>query len=205
MSRTVFVNPSFENPRRKRRKKGRKSRGRRSYKGRRRGRKAVYRGTMVLRRNAGITPFVQNPLILSNPRRRRARRKNPLSMPSAKNIFENVLSTGGGAIAALTVNTVGLSRIDNKWLRRGSQLGTAAIGGALISQKSSAMGAAFAGAAFVPLLQDLAADLLGIGVAAGVSSKEADLDALAADLEDVLEEMGDDEDELGDDDDMYAW
>lgn len=203
MSRTVFVNPSFVNPGR-RRKKGKKSRRR----GRRRARKPAYRGTIVLRRNAGIAPFVQqNPLILSNPRRRRRRRSNPLELPSVKGLLESVLSSGGGAGLALAVNTLGTSRIAHDWLRRGTQVAVAAVGGAMLSKKSANLGAAFAGAAMMAPIQDIAADVLGIGVAAGVAAKEADLDALAADLEDVLDEMEDEDGgDYGDDgDEEYAW
>lgn len=209
MSRTVFVNPSFENPRRRR--KGKKRRGRRSYGRRRshkRSRKPAFRGSIVLRRNAGITPFVQNPLILSNPRRRRrVRRSNPLAIPSLKSALDTLMAGGGGASVALAVNMMGTSRIDNPWLRRGAQAGAAVIGGGLLAGKSQNLGAAFTGAMMMPLMQDLAADLLGIGVAAGVTAKEADLDALAADLEDVLDDMSDEDsfDLSDDDDEEEAW
>lgn len=216
MARTTFVNPEmFDNPRGRRRgkrsrkargrRKHRRARGRRSYRGRRSQRFAV----SVRRRNAGITPFIQNPLILSNPpRRRRHKRKNPLALPSLMKMGESLISWGGGTALALTVNTLGTSKISNTWGRRGAQAAAAAIGGSVVGSKSAAMGGAFAGAMLYPLLQDLAADLLGIGVAAGTAAAhEADIDALAADLEDVLDEMGDDDDDddddggYGDDDD----
>lgn len=204
MSRTVFVNPSFVNPRK--RKAGKKKARKRAKK---RWTRGYIRGRVALahRQNAGIAPFLQqNPLILSNPRprTRRRRRSNP-SMPSGKDVLGFGLTTFGGAAAALTVNTVGTSKIDHAWIRRGSQFGAAMVGGMLIGMKSEKMGAAFAGSMMTPLLQDLAADLLSIGVAAGASSKEADIDSLAADLEDVLDGM--DGSELGDDDDEeeYAW
>lgn len=202
MSRTVFVNP-FENPRRgrRRRKKSRRGSYRRRGKRRSRARKQTYRGTIVMRRNAGVAPFLQqNPLILSNPRRRRSRRRNPMDLPSIKTIVDSTVTGGGAAAIALAVNTLGTSRITHDWLRRGVQVLAASVGGALLSGKSPALGAAFTGAAMVAPVQDLAADVLGIGVAAGATvAKDADLDALAADLEDVLDEM--DEDDLGEYDD----
>lgn len=209
MSRTVFVNPSFENPRRRR--KGKKRRGKARSRGRARrsrARKPTYRGSIVIRRNAGIAPFVQNPLILSNPRRRRrVRRSNPLALPSLKGALDALLAGGGGAGVALAVNMMGTSRIDHPWLRRGAQAGAAVIGGALLAGKSQNLGAAYTGAMMMPLVQDLAADLLGIGVAAGATAKEADLDALAADLEDVLDDMSDEDsfDLSDDDDEEEAW
>lgn len=195
MARTTFVNPGvFSNPRKR---KGRKSR--------RRARRGNYG---MVRRNAGITPFVQNPLILSNPRKRsRKRRANPLAMPTMKGAIDATLSYGGGTALALTLNTVAVNRIAHPWARRGVQLAAAVVGGGMLAkQASKEMSGAFAGAMMYPLIQDLMADLLGMGVGAGVAAKEADLDALAADLEDVLDGMDDDDDlsELSDDDDEEA-
>lgn len=205
MSRTVFVNPSFINPgkkaKAKKRKKGRKSR----YRGKPVRYKIKGRVGLV-RRNAGIAPFLQqNPLILSNPRRRsRRRRRNPeLDMkPTLKNIGVLGLTSFGGAAVALTLNTTATSKIQNTWGRRATQFGASLAGGTLIALKSEKMGAAFAASMMMPLLQDLAADLLKINTAV-VTTKEADIDALAADLEDVLDGM--DGDELGDDEEEYAW
>lgn len=205
----MFVNPSFINPR-KRKGKKRKGGGRR--KGRKYGARRRFRASgsmmMAVRRNAGIAPFIQNPLILSNPKRRRRAQRNPLGAPNMKAAFDNALSYAGGTAVALAVTTVGTSKITNAWARRGTQLAASVVGGSMLGKKSAAMGGAFAGAMMYPLLQDLAADLLGIGVGAGVAAKEADLDALAADLEDVLDDM-DDSDVLGDDgdddDEEYAW
>lgn len=208
MSRTVFVNPEmFENPRRKRgRRKKRRYGKRRSYKRRSRGRKGQsYKGTVYLRRNAGIAPFVQsNPLILSNPRRRRPRRRNPLALPSLSGTLNALLTGGGAAGIALAVNMLGTSHIANPWMRRGAQAGATVLGGSFLSGQSAALGAAFTGAMMMPLIQDLASDLLGIGVGAGsVAAKEADLDALAADLEDVLDDMSDEGIDLSDDDEEW--
>lgn len=194
MTRTMFVNPQmFSNPRRKRgkRKAGRKSH-KRSHKRRSHKRRSH-------RRNAGIAPFIQNPLILSNPRRRthRRRRSNPMAMPNVSTLLGNIMRTGAGAAMALTVQTVGVSKIENVWARRGVQLAVIALGGALIGSKSPVMGGAFAGAAMLPLAQDVAMNILGLGVGAGVAAvhKEADLEALAADLEDVMDSMEDDDDD----------
>jgi hypothetical protein len=203
----MFVNPSFINPSRKRRGKKRNKRKSRKYGARRRFRAS---GSMMIRRNAGVAPFLQaNPLILSNPRhKRRKRHSNPLAVPNYKTAVDNVMSYAGGTAVALAITTVGTSKITNAWARRGTQLAASVVGGSMLGKKSAAMGGAFAGAMLYPLLQDLAADLLGIGVGAGVSAKEADLDALAADLEDVLDDMHD-SDVLGDDgddsDEEYAW
>lgn len=192
MPRTLFVNP-FTNPRRRKRKrKAAKRSHRRKAKGYRLLRKRVYT------RNAGISPFVQNPLILSNPRRRH-RRRNPSARAglSLNKLLNSLLTGAAGAGTALTVNTVALNKIANPWFRRGAQAGAAVVGGALIASKSPAMGGAYTGAQLYPLVQDLAADLLGIGGAA-VAATEADIDALAADLEDVMDEM--DEGGFGEDD-----
>ena len=181
MSRTLFVNPSFVNPRRRKRR-SKKARGRR------RGGMRVS-GALTLRRNAGIASFTEaNPLILSNPsKKRRRRQSNPIQIPSVKKALDSALSYGGGAALALAATTMGTSKIQHTWGRRATQFGASIVGGSMLSSKSAAMGGAFAGAMMYPLLQDLAGDLLGLGVAAGAASKEADLDALAADLEDVID------------------
>ena len=204
--RTQFVNPGFfENPRKGRKRKGKSSkrRGRGRARGRRYSRKPRYRRFSargrIRMRNAGIAPFMQNPLILSNPRQRR-RRSNP-SLPSMKSSLSGLVSGMGGAAIALAVNAVAINRIDNAWFRRAAQAAVAGAGGAMIGSKSPKLGAAVTGAMMYPLLQDLAADLLGIGVGAGVTAKEADIEALAADLEDVLDDM----DGLAEDDEEYAW
>ena len=209
MPKTVFVNPS--KPRRRRKRNGGAAPGagltvREAFQmGRATANPAKKRKR---RRNAGIAPFVKNPLILSNPRRRRARRKNPLKLPNFKSALTKGVSQAGGAGIALAGNAFVLSRIQNAWMRRGSQFAAAVIGGALIGNQSPNMGNAFAGAMMYPLMQDLASDLLGIGVAAGATAyaTEADLDALAADLEDVMDEMDDSEDSYGDDmDEEQVW
>jgi hypothetical protein len=208
MARTTFVNPTFVNPRKRRKSRKGKRRGRRSS-------RRSQRYSVSVRRNAGITPFTQNPLILSNPKRRRSRRRNPISMgfPSFTQLFHGALSSGGGAAMALAVNTVALNRIENKWGRRGAQFGAAALGGAFLTGVSPKLGAAFSAAQMYPLMVDLAVEFLGVeaekvgataAAAAGATAKEADLEALAADLEDVLDEMSNEAD-LSADEDEYAW
>lgn len=204
MARTMFVNPSYK--RRKKSRKARKSGGSSLAV-----REAFRAGRLSAtpkrrRRNAGISSFVQNPLILSNPRRRMKRRNPPLKVDSLKSAANLGLSFAGGTAVALGANALVLSRIDNKWLRRGAQLGASILGAGMIGKKSENMAGAFAGAMMYPLLQDLMGEFLGAGVAAGVTAKEADLDALAADLEDVMDDMDDEElsDDV-DDEDLTDW
>lgn len=183
--RTVFVNPSpsFSNPRRKKRGKKRSKR-----RGRARSR----------RRNAGIVPFVSNPLIMSNPpRRKRRRRSNPLAGLNIKNLLGKGLTYGGGAAIAVGANTLLLNSISNFWVRNGAR-----FGGAIASTMfmKGELGAATAGAMFYPLMQEVAAKFLGTGA----TGTEADLEGLAADLEDVMDDLDErdlsDDDEISDDD-----
>lgn len=155
------------------------------------------------RRNAGIAPFVsqQNPLILSNPRRRRARRRNPKL--NLKHIMQNLLTYVGGGALGYGVNQFGLSQIPNDWLRRGAQAGTAVVGAYFMRGE---LGAAFAGATMYPLIADLA---MFTGLVAVPTS--AELDELSADLEAALEaDLGDDELYIDDfepaqDEQLVAW
>lgn len=182
--RTVFVNPS----RRRGRKKSRKSR-----KSRRKSRK-VMRFSGTVRRNAGITPFVSNPLILSpNPRRRR-RARNPLAGLNLKSVVTRGLTYGGGAAIAVGANTLLLNGVSNFWMRNGARF-AGAVGAALFLKGD--LGAATAGGMFYPLMQEMAAKVLGTSTAT-----EADLEGLAADLEDVMDDL--DESDLSDDDDLYV-
>lgn len=176
--RTVFVNPAR---RRRRRRRAAPKRRRR-------------------RRNAGITPFVSNPLIQSNPRRRR---RNP--MPSGKKIVKDVFQLALGTAAGAGANRVGISHIPNFYLRNGARV-LAAAALAAFGGRYSFMAAAAAGAVMAPIVpevemqiaattknpQELAAELAGL---------------LEADLSDDVEELeGDDDDddtleaELADDD-----
>lgn len=135
------------------------------------------------RRNAGITSFTrqgnQNPLILSNPRRRR--RRNPARL-NMKTIFNKTLVFGGGAAMGYGVNQFALSNIENDWMRRAAQAVTAVAGSMMLRGE---LGAAFAGATLYPLIADVA---MYTGLVAVPT--EADLDELSADLEDALMEHG---------------
>lgn len=199
--RTVFVNPSAFGRKRRRRSGKRRRRNvsiaanpRRRY--RRRAR----------RRNAGITPFVSNPMIMANPRRRR--RRNPLSSLNFSNILGKSLSYGGGAAIAVAANALVINRVENVWARNAARVLGAVLGGAMLGGE---LGAATAGGMFYPLMQELSAQLLG--QTAGASGTEADMDVLAADLEDIMDELdssdlqdddetGDDGDDIGDDGDI---
>ncbi len=177
--RTVFVNPSpsFQNPRRRRK----------ARKGKRRSR----------RRNAGITPFVSNPLILSNPPRRMRRRhtRNPLSGLNLKSLLSQGLTYGGGAAIAVGANTLFLNSIPNFYMRNGLRFGGAVASTMFLK---GTLGAAAAGGMFYPIMQEVVAKFLGGGKVTGT---EADLEGLAADLEDVMDDL--DESDLSDDDEMY--
>lgn len=195
MARTVFVNPTYH--RRKRRKN--------AHKRRRHARRNAmmpvanprrHRRRRARRRNAGIAPFVSNPLIMSNPprHRRRKRHQNPLNLFTVKNLVSKGLTYGGGGAIALGANVLAFNRIQNIWWRNVARFGGAVLAGGVLRGE---LGAATAGASFYPIWQDLAAKFMG-GTAA-VSGTEADIDALAADLEDVMDEL--DESDLSDDDD----
>lgn len=198
MARTVFVNPSFMNPRRKRRKKSNPGqsltvreafalgKSARNPKRRKRGRKK--------RRNAGIAPFVRNPLIMSNPPRRRRRRRNPMDSLDIKTIVSKSLTFASGAGMAVAANAFILNRVDNFWARNVSRLGLGVVGAAFMPNRE--LGAASAGAMFYPLIQELLAKLLGQSTVTGT---EADMDVLAADLEDIMDDL--DESDLSEDDD----
>ena len=193
--RTVFVNPSAFGRRRKRRKTGARRRRRNvslapvSNPRRRRRRSR--------RRNAGIAPFVANPLIMGNPRRRR-RRSNPLAGLNFNNLLTKTMTFGGGAAISVAANAFILNRVDNVWARNGARIAGAVIGGNMLKGE---LGAAFAGAMYYPVVQELAAHILGKGTVTGT---EADMDVLAADLEDIMDELDSsdlqDDDEMGDDD-----
>ena len=194
--RTVFVNPSpsmmYVNPKKKKRRKPKAARRRtitvtRTKKGLR---------TRV-RRNAGITPFIQaNPMIMDNPRRRRRRRRNPglggLATLSVNSVMKNTVTFGGGAAVGAGVNILALRRIENKWMRNGARIAAAVVGAAMMPGQ---FGAAYAGSTLYPLMAELALMTNLVAPAA----TEADLMEVAADLEDVLDDMDDDDD----DDDLF--
>lgn len=131
------------------------------------------------RRNAGITPFVSNPLIL-NPRRSfmNRRRRNPgMSMPSLRTATQKVFTYGGGALLGAGANIFAFNKIENDWFRNGARLAGAVFLGPMLKGE---MGAAAAGALLYPVAVELAA-LVGLPV-----ETEADLDLLSADLDEVL-------------------
>jgi hypothetical protein len=201
--RTVFVNPSasMQNPRRKRRRRKNISMPSISNPRRKRGRKKrsvkVSKGYPVMvRSNAGIVPFVSNPLIMDNPRRSRGRRrrKNPLmglSTLSVNKFVSKTLTYGGGAAIGAGVNILGLRRIKNDWLRNGIRVGVAVIGAAVMPGE---LGAAYAGSTLYPLFAEVA---LLTKLVQPATTPEADLSEIS-DALDELDEMyvADDDDEL---------
>ena len=207
--RTVFVNPSASmmNPRRKRRKHGRKRRRniqmpsvsnpRKARRGRRRRTSVVRKGyPLTVRSNAGIVPFVSNPLIMDNPRRRhgRKRRRNPmmnLSTLSVNKVINKSITYGGGAAIGAAVNILGLRRISNDWMRNGARLAVAVVGAALMPGE---LGASYAGATLYPLMAELA---LMTKLVQPATTPEADLSEIS-DALDELDEMyvADDDEDL---------
>lgn len=137
------------------------------------------------RRNAGITPFVSNPvrrrrrrrsnpLILSNPRRRR---RSGGGRITAKHVIDKVLTFGGGGALAYATNQFALRNVQHDWTRRALQAGTAVLGSIFLRGE---MGAAFAGGMMYPLMGDLAL-LLGV-----VTAQDYDINELSADLNNAM-------------------
>lgn len=186
MAKTVFMNP--RKTRTRRRKSGRKRRRvarpatryvRRKRSGKRR------------RRNAGIAPFVANPMIMANPRRRssgRKRRRNP-EMKLKPILMNTGLAVAGAGTGAL-VNLVGIRRIQNIWVRNGTRF---LLGAASAGAMQNSFGGAAAGALMYPMFAELA---LLSGILTEATNTEADLDEISADLEDVLND-GDSYDDDG--------
>lgn len=201
--RTVFVNPSasFQNPRRRKRRvkhrvKRRNVQLANPAKRKRKRRKSHYRSTrpgVYVRRNAGITPFVRNPLIMDNPRRRRRKRKNPDF--SLKGMGNNLLSFGGGSLIGAGVNILAIRRIENDWFRNLARIAAAVVGAAFLK---GSFGGAMAGATLYPAWAELA--LMSNLVTSSPTATDADLNDLAADLQDIVDEIEDDDD----DDEMYV-
>lgn len=167
--RTLFVNPTRRRraapKHRKHHAKRRKSTG------------------MVLRRNAGITPFVRNTgITVPNPRRRVKRRRNPAG-GIVMNGLLNELSGAGGAAAVMVVDMFGTSKISNPWGRNLTRVGLS-LAGSLIPGR---FGAAMAGAQMVPVFQEILTLLLvGTPRVNMPRGTEASLDEMSADLEDLL-------------------
>ncbi len=183
--RTVFVNPA-----RKRRRR-RKSGG-----GKRRRRVSLRRGGSVLvtRRNAGIAPFVQNPLIMDNPRRRHRRRRNP----SMKQGLSELMMILGGALGGAGLNRIGISHISNFYARNAARVGAA--GALAYLGGRNPLTAAAAGATLAPMLADIEMQMAS-SAPASKNPRE-----LAAELSALLEaDLSDDDledDELEDDEDL---
>lgn len=138
------------------------------------------------RRNAGITPFVANPLILQNPGRRR-RRRNPAMRLNLRTMANDLLMFGSGSALGVGLNVLGINQVQNQWARNGLRIGAAVLlGGLLKGRGYDKVGASAAGAVMYPLWQEVATTFLAAGVGAGAT--EADL--LSADLEGVLDEAG---------------
>jgi hypothetical protein len=95
---------------------------------------------------------------------------------------------------AVGANTLFLNSVANFWARNGMRFGGAVLAAMFLKGD---LGAAAAGGMFYPLMQELAAKVLG-----GTTATEADLEGLAADLEDVMDDL--DESDLSDDDEMYV-
>lgn len=193
--RTVFVNPRKKSRKRKRkvgRPKGsssaRKRRSRRKY------RKVPYR---IVRRNSGIAPFIQNPMIMQNPPRRRRRRRNPSlsGLLNPRKFLGTMLTLGGGSAIGAGANILAARKIENEWLRMGARVVAAYVGSSLLP---GGMGAAMAGSMLYPLWAELALKTKLIDVAGDDDELGADLsgdeDDLGADLSDLLD---DDDDLLG--------
>lgn len=165
--------PGYGNPRRRRTRKKRRAYGRR-------------------KRNASITPFVMssNPLVMSNPRRRRKR--NPGLKLNFKSIAQELLTVGGGSLVGAAANMLAINKISNVWARNGARLGAAIAAGAFLKGN---LGAAAAGSVLYPMYEEVyirsIAPALGMGVAVGASAAatEADLDLLSADLNEVLSDV----------------
>jgi hypothetical protein len=177
--RTVFVNPARKRRRRRKASNPRRHARRRSH-------------GLARRRNAGITPFVQNPLILDNPRRRRRARRNP----SIKHGVMDFLMIAGGALGGAGLNRLGLSQISNIYVRNAVRIGAA--GALAFFGGKSPLTAAAAGATLAPMLIDIELEL------SSTAAPTKNPRELAAELSALLEaDLSDDDledDDLEDDD-----
>jgi len=175
--RTVFVNPA---------KKRRRTRKHRTYRLTRRGSSIT-----VKRRNAGITPFISNPLIMDNPRRRRRARRNP----SMRGLFSEIMMLMGGALGGAGLNRIGISHISNFYARNGARVGAAGLLAYLGGR--SPLTAAAAGATLAPMLADIEMHMASTTATKNPRELAEELSALLeADLSD--DDLSDDE--MSDDD-----
>lgn len=187
--RTVFVNPA--------RKHGKKRRKRSS--GKRRKRVMRFKGarfTGTVRRNSGITPFVSNPMILSNPRRRHRRRRNP-----SAHLLGDLAYILGGTVGGAALNRLAFNHMNNFYVRNGARVASAALLAYLGGRNP--LTAAAAGATLAPLVPDVEMLLGGLSPKKNPRELAEELSAmLEADLsEDLSEDLDDDlDDDLIEDD-----
>lgn len=135
-----------------------------------------------------MTPFVSNPMILSNPRRRR-RRRNP-SHTLVGHLFYILGGTAGGA----ALNRLAFNQIENIYFRNGARVLSASIlayiGG------SNNLTAAAAGALLAPIVPEIENHLT---TPAAKAPEKKNPRELAAELSALLEADLSDGDELSDD------
>jgi len=181
--RTVFVNPARKHGK-KRRKRSSGKRRKRAY----RFKGARFSGTV--RRNSGITPFVSNPMILSNPRRRHRRRRNP-----SQHLMGDLMYIMGGTIGGAALNRLAFNHMNNFYVRNGARVASAALLAYLGGRNP--LTAAAAGATLAPLVPDVEMLLGGLAPKKNPKELAAELSALLeADLHDDLsEDLSDDVDD----------
>jgi hypothetical protein len=165
--RTVFVNPASKRHSKKRRKRTSRKGRRKSY---------HFKGARItgtVRRNAGITPFVANPMILSNPRRRRRHRRNPSGA-----MLNDLAYIFGGAVGGAALNRLAFNHVNHFYVRNGARIAAAAVL-AYIGGRNP-LTAAAAGATLAPLIPDVEMML-------GSSAPKKNPRELAAELSAMLE------------------
>jgi len=148
------------------------------------------------RRNAGITPFVANPMIL-NPKRR-SRRRNPGLKLNVKSALRAATNAGIGAGLGLAVNGLVINKyIASPWLQCGARVVAAIGAGLLLGPKYRDIATTAAGALMYPSMQQLAIRFLPAGTLSETAplpvareAIEANLDVLSADLDAALSGYG---------------
>lgn len=177
--KTTFVNPG------KRRKHKRKSKRRNAIALSNPRRKVSRRRH---RRNAGITSFVQNPLILGNPRRRR--RSNPAMKLTLKGIGKALLDMGGGAAVGFAVEefiNTKIPALENQYANLAAGVAVR-LGEAMLAAKflPADMGMAAAGALMSESVKRVYATV-ATGALAAPSS--ADLGVDLGDMDEILDDL----------------
>ena len=187
--KTMFVNPSRKH--KKRKKRSRRSNVSLANPSRRSRRRNVsLSNPRRRRRNAGISSFIQNPLILGNPRRKRSRRSNPLQL-SVKGIGKALLSMGGGAAVGFALEEFINSKIpalDNDYANLA--VGTAIrLAESMLAAKylPTDMGMAAAGAIMSESVKRIYTTVAVGGL--GATPTHADLAADLSDMDDILDDM----------------